>query len=525
VLGGLARRHPYDASPSAVNLAGAWGYRRECQPRARLEPAGALPFEGRVVPVPAAWDAYLSAVYGDYRRLPPPDRRRPRHLADIRPEAADPAPTRARAALRGAQVRVLTLVVRAGFAAGALRPPAPAVILATRDARRVAGNLLSIREGLARDHPGVRVRVLGYRTRSGLVGRLVSAAEAAVLGYHLAAARVFVADDWCFPLFAARPRSGTLRVQVWHAAGAFKRFGFSTAGTPSGADEALRRLPMTANFDLALVSSAAAAAPFAEALRLPVERVTSAIGVPRTDAWYDARRNERAVAAIRARYGLPTGRRVLLYAPTFRGDRVADARHPDALDLHELRRAVGDSWIVVQRIHPLAAGAGPVPDDLAGFVVDGSDWPDPNELMLVADLLVTDYSSAVFEFALLGRPVAFFAPDLPEYRRDRGFYLDVPGELPGPVFDTTAALGAWVRDGRFATEPVRAFARRWFDVADGRATRRLLERVVLPALGGAPVRLPPVPPPSERVVLPVPAPPAGETHARAAEPDPEPPRG
>ncbi|MEI7744920.1 MAG: LicD family protein [Chloroflexota bacterium] len=79
----LVRRFPFDASPYAVNGGGAWGYRRECQAHDRFEPARALPFEDLTVPVPGRWHEYLAQVYGDYRRLPPPEQRRPRHAVTI----------------------------------------------------------------------------------------------------------------------------------------------------------------------------------------------------------------------------------------------------------------------------------------------------------------------------------------------------------------------------------------------------------------------------------------------------------
>jgi lipopolysaccharide cholinephosphotransferase len=83
LVGVLARRFPFDASPYVVNASGAWGYRRECQPRSRFEPSAALEFEGTPVPVPGQWHAYLTQVYGDYKRLPPPEQRRARHALAI----------------------------------------------------------------------------------------------------------------------------------------------------------------------------------------------------------------------------------------------------------------------------------------------------------------------------------------------------------------------------------------------------------------------------------------------------------
>ena len=136
------------------------------------------------------------------------------------------------------------------------------------------------------------------------------------------------------------------------------------------------------------------------------------------------------------------------------------------------------------RLHPFIRRRAPLDPDLAGFAIDVSDHPDINELMLVSDVLVTDYSSVIFEFALLGRPIAFLAPDREAYVGERGFYLDFPADLPGPVFETTAALAAYLRAGTFDTARVRAFAGASFDLADGRASERFVDLVVRPALDG-----------------------------------------
>jgi CDP-ribitol ribitolphosphotransferase len=519
VLAIATRRYPFDQSSWAVNAAGAWGYARECQPRDRFVPTRTLPFEGMTLAVPGGWSAYLQAIYGDWRQPPEPADRRPRHLpgapggshpgaGEIDPRTGSSrAPTRGRRPRRVARRVAAALgvaVVRAGFAAGRLRPPQPVVVLATRDPDQPGGNLVAIREALARRLPEVQVRLIGYRMRGGVQGRLATALDGFVVGYHLAAARLFIADDWLMPLYAAWPRAGTMRVQVWHAAGAFKRFGFSVlVEAPDGAED-IALLPMTANWDLCLVSSTAAAGPFADAFRLPRDRITSALGIPRADALCDPAARDRA-ADVRARAAVPTGRRVLLYAPTFRGETVRDARHPTDLDLATLRDALAGEWVLMLRLHPLVRAAVSGIDTLDGFVIDVSDWPDMNELLLAADVLVTDYSSTVFEFALLGRPIAVFAPDLEDYVTERGLYLDVRRDLPGPVCSTTDELAAFVAGGQFDLEAVRAFARTWFDVADGRATERFVDRVVIPAIRGHRPFVEPEPRPEDRVVTEPPA--------------------
>jgi CDP-ribitol ribitolphosphotransferase len=110
-----------------------------------------------------------------------------------------------------------------------------------------------------------------------------------------------------------------------------------------------------------------------------------------------------------------------------------------------------------------------------------------NELMLVSDVLVTDYSSVIYEFALLGRPIVFLAPDDNEYDEERGFYFDFRREAPGPIVDTTEDLATVIRADDWDLDRVRAFAARSWDVPAGGAARRLVDAVLLPALAGEPV--------------------------------------
>jgi teichoic acid ribitol-phosphate primase len=393
-------------------------------------------------------------------------------------------------ARRNRSVRLRGLIARVGFALGRLRPLRAHVVLATQQGTQIGGNLRYIRQELERRDSPIPVTVLAYRTKTGFRGRIENIWQTLRSGYHLATARVFVVDDWFFPIYVITPRPGTVRIQVWHGAGAFKRFGHSVLDKSFGADEEMIRLvPIHSNYDICLVSSAAATDHFMDAFRLPRGRFTSALGLPRTDLFFDAEHRDRATEAIRRRYGLPLDRRILLYAPTFRGAMVRDARGPDELDVSAMRDALAGEWVLLLRPHPFVRDRLRLGPDLAGFAIDVSDWPDINELMLIADMLVTDYSSAIFEFALLGRPMAFFAPDHDDYDHERGFYWDFRTGVPGPVFEDTAALDAYVRAGDRDLERVGSFARTWFEVADGHASERFVDRLVLPALQGRPMQV------------------------------------
>lgn len=381
------------------------------------------------------------------------------------------------------RVTLRTLLVRLGFALGRLLPVRRHVVLATAHASAISGNLAWIREEMQARGLGGRVTVMASGLATGARGQARAALQSIRAGWWLARASLFVVDDYFFPMYVIQPRPGTRRVQVWHACGAFKQFGYSVLDKAFGVDETfVARRPIHTNYDLCLVSAMRFAPFYAEAFRQPLERFSSSLGIPRTDLLVDPARRAEAAAEVRSRFALPEGRRVVLYAPTFRGERIGRARQPEQLDLGRLREVLGDDHVVLVRAHPFVRAALRLGLELDGFALDASDYPDINALMVVSDVLVTDYSSAMYEFALLERPIAFFAPDHAAYEDERGFYLDYPADLPGPVFETTDALAAHLRAGAFDLDRVRRFRDESFDVADGRSTARFVDEEVVPAL-------------------------------------------
>ena len=375
------------------------------------------------------------------------------------------------------------LLVRSAFAVSRHLRLRRRVVLATSHADELGGNLASIRDDLAARHPAIPVTVLAYRPVRGVRGRMAAAWHSVVAAHYLATSRVFIVDDYFFPIYVVRPRPGTTIIQTWHACGAFKKVGYSVLDKTFGMDEEFAsRVPIHSNYDVCLMGSQGAVPHYAEAFRQPPERFVTRLGIPRTDVFFGDARLARSREAVRARYGLPEEKRVILYAPTFRGDSVADAHATDDLDLDLLHRTLGDGYVLLVRLHPFIRSRTEIGPGLAGFAVDVSDYPDINELMLVSDILVTDYSSAIFEYALLGRPMVFFAPDYEAYERERGFYFDYRTGVPGPVVETSGALATALRDPAPDLERVDRFRVASFDIADGRSTERVTDELVIPSL-------------------------------------------
>jgi CDP-glycerol glycerophosphotransferase len=192
-----------------------------------------------------------------------------------------------------------------------------------------------------------------------------------------------------------------------------------------------------------------------------------------------------AVAAqVRVALCLPAGKKVVLYAPTWRDDEYyGPGRYKISmrLDLGQAARALGDDHVLLVRRHPNVVDE--IPQVGSGFVWDVSSYPDMADLLAATDILITDYSSVMFDFANTGRPMLFFTYDLEHYRdRLRGFYFDFESEAPGPLLASSDEVLQAIREVAAISvghaEAYRAFADRACDLDDGYAAARVADRLL-----------------------------------------------
>jgi CDP-glycerol glycerophosphotransferase (TagB/SpsB family) len=341
------------------------------------------------------------------------------------------------------------------------------VVLATARLGHLEGNLLRIHDALLGSRPDADVVLLLEPYSYGLAGKIRYFLRTIRGTYHVRTAGLVVVDNAWLPVHVAPHRPRTTVVQVWHAPGALKRFGLDTL-PPPGEPE---RTFLHRYYDWVVTSGEASRGPWSRALRTPVERVV-ALGTPRTDAFFDPVWVDAARARILARHPEVGGRRVVLYAPTFRGR--AEARTgATGLDASRLGAALGAAWCVVLKGHP---NLDPATQPTAGFDVVASPSEDLNDWLCAADVLVTDYSSSIFEWALLRRPLVLLVDDLEAYERDPGLYLDYRTELVGAIVRDTDGVARAVLEFSVDDAAWDAFIARHMGACDGAAAQRFVER-------------------------------------------------
>ena len=270
-----------------------------------------------------------------------------------------------------------------------------------------------------------------------------------------------------------RKRRDTVYVQTWHGT-PLKRIGFEIPRLATRGDDYYKRLRNDVPKWDVLVSPNAFSTPILRrAFRYDGQIVES--GYPRND-YLASPRAAAAREAVRAALGLDDATRAILYAPTLRDGTPFELK----LDIAALNERLGGDHAVLLRAHPVVVATMSEADRRGA--VDVSRHGDIRDLYLAADVLVTDYSSAMFDFAVTRKPMLFFTYDLARYRDAmRGFYFDFEQDAPGPLVETTEELVDALRDlervrERFAPAYER-FIARFCHLDDGRAAERVVDAV------------------------------------------------
>ena len=276
-------------------------------------------------------------------------------------------------------------------------------------------------------------------------------------------------------------RAGSVHVQTQHGT-PVKLMGMDLKGRPAGAEELDfdKLLEHVARWDYLVSPNPHTTAAFGTAY--PGDHTVLETGYPRNDRL--ALGTPEESRGVRERLGIPEGRRTVLYAPT---RREQHAGFVPALDLEALATALGPDVTLLVRTHYYYTAHRPA-ELGAGQVLDVSEYPSVEELCLAADVLVTDYSSLMFDYAVLDRPIVLFTPDWEEYQRFRGVYFDLMEQPPGLVATTEeelTALLAGVAEPASAAESDKlraAFRERFCPWDDGGAAERVV-RAVFPVEG------------------------------------------
>lgn len=294
---------------------------------------------------------------------------------------------------------------------------------------------------------------------------------------EIARANYLVIDDFFPGLDSLKVDESLQIIQAWHAGVGFKSVGyarFGNAGSPP-LENAHRK------YTWAIAGSKALVPVYADVFGVEPSAVIPT-GLPRIDGFLAEKGRDKALSDFRAAYPEVADRKLILFAPTYRGRGIRDAYYDYGhVDFDALYEFCGEDTVVGFRMHHFITDRTPIPSKYADRLIDLSRYPDGLGLLHSTDVLITDYSSIIYEYALLDRPMVFFAYDRDAYAATRGFQQDYDETAPGKVCLTFEDLLETLRSEDYEREKVAVFRERNFDQIDTASSDRFIDRFFLEA--------------------------------------------
>ena len=287
-----------------------------------------------------------------------------------------------------------------------------------------------------------------------------------------ATSKVIVLDEFTPMIHYIDLRKGTKLVQLWHACGAFKTFGFTRLSKPKGSPQTTRN---HRSYDYVTVSSTYCKKCHSEGFGISTDNVV-ATGIPRTDVFFDDEYKDKARMKFYEEHPQFIGKKIILFAPTFRGTVKETAFYPTELfDVAKVCESIPDDYAIIIKHHPFVLDVQPIPKKYSDRVIDLSEDTELNDLLFITDVIITDYSSLVFEASLLYIPMIFYAFDLEKYINERDFYFDFKQYVPGKIAYSLDEIIDAINNEDYCTEKIGPFADMFFDNRDGKATDRVVK--------------------------------------------------
>lgn len=296
--------------------------------------------------------------------------------------------------------------------------------------------------------------------------------------FNISTCKYIMLDDFSKITSYMRVRKNQELVQLWHGPGAYKKFGHSRAKDGGDMKNATIH-PGYKRYTKAIVSSEDIRECYAEAFSITVDKV-HATGFPRTDMFFDKKIMKEKSKKMLEKYPFMKNKKVILFAPTYRGTKVSDADYGfDKLDLDKIYKKFKDEYVFIFKWHPAlynnilnGTKKGYDLEKYKGFYQDLSDERDINELLLVSDILITDYSSVIFDWAFLNKPIIYFAYDKEDYENGRGLYFPFEEYIFGDVATDSKELIKSIEDKNMCKEKRKVFIDKFLGACDGHSTEK-----------------------------------------------------
>lgn len=291
----------------------------------------------------------------------------------------------------------------------------------------------------------------------------------------IASSKYILVDDFYPLIYPLKIRKNAKLIQVWHAMGAFKTVGYSRNKSKEG----YKSSSLThKNYTDTIVSSENIRKNYAEAFGIDIEKVHP-YGVPRTDIFYSDKYKKDVRKHLYQKYPQFKNKKVILFAPTFRGNGQKTAYYDyNLIDFDLIKKNFSKDYVFLVKMHPFIKKLPDIDFENDDFYYNLSNEREINDLLFITDILITDYSSVIFEYSFFKKPVIFYIPDYENYDGSRGFYYPFSKYTYGDVVKNNKELINSIKNGKVDKKKLQEFFDYFCGACDGKSTERVVKKLI-----------------------------------------------
>ncbi|MDR1722006.1 MAG: CDP-glycerol glycerophosphotransferase family protein [Methanobrevibacter sp.] len=288
--------------------------------------------------------------------------------------------------------------------------------------------------------------------------------------YNLARSKYIFLNGEFRPLAFMKINKETVVVQLWHGSGAFKKFGLSSVKDP---DLIYIGEKVSHNLDIIPISSKNLIKFYTEAFGVEEEKILP-LGVPRIDYYFENHDIDKIREDFNKKYPKAKGKKLVLYAPTFRESEGADEKILDNFDYKKFNKELSDEYFLIIKLHPIINQYNDL--DSNEFFTNLTNYENEMELLLISNILITDYSSIMLDFAILKKPMIFYPYDYEDYNKnERGFFFNYKECVPGKIVTTNDEIIQAIKKPDLDINKLNKFLKFQYDNLDGNSTKNIVD--------------------------------------------------
>ena len=352
-------------------------------------------------------------------------------------------------------IKIFNILLEIAYIPLKLLPTRRKITFISRQSNKESIDIVMLKDAIRRNIPNCEVATLMKTLDTGVLNKILYGFHMIKQMYHIATSQIVILDTYCMTISLLHHKRSLVVIQMWHALGLMKKAGYCILDKPEGRSYSLAMaMKLHKNYNVIFASSEKCREAIGQVFGYPINNVYT-FPLPRVDLIRNSEYVEKTKNAIIRKYPILEEKKTIVYAPTYRKNENFMQQQVEKLIL----QFPFEEYNLVCNFHPLSKMK--ITDKRVVMDTTFSTM----ELLTVATYVISDYSSIIYEAAIMEKPIIFFAFDLDEYRMDREFFIDYEKEVPGPVCRNVEELIHAIRYYQCDKELIQSFAEKYVSLS------------------------------------------------------------